>query len=174
MATTQSLGGDSSAPRDATEYLRQSDESELNDVYKNARCPEISELEGRYLGTVLGGRVFPLTLKEGVGLLNGDWMPWAGKKIHPIDEEESRGCNWYEIGPFERNGFEFVGRLRPSTYGPGRAYVLDYDLPDNPDVVQGVRDELKQVDDELYLGRTYMRFRGEHRFLFYFALEPER
>ncbi len=174
MATTEDSGvGAGSAALDLTaEDLQGMAESELDDLYYDAATPEIQELEGKYTGAVVEGRMFPLHSEEALDLLNMSWMPWGGKKFYPIDEEEARGCNWYRIGPFEHNGYGFVGRHTPAVYGPADAYIVDYDLPDNPGALRSVRDEVKRVNDDLYLGRTYMRIRGEHQFLMYFTLEP--
>lgn len=173
MATTDDsgVGAEASYVGLDAEDLQGRSEEELDELYREATTPGIQELEGRYHGTVVSGRVFPLDLDETLQIVNMPWMPWGGKKFYPIDEDEARGCNWYQVGPIERNGYSFVGRHAPAIYGRAEAYVFDYDLPDNPGAVRNVRDELKKVHDGLYLGRTYMRIRGEHQFVLYFALE---
>ena len=173
MAATEDHGV-GAEPRDTEltfEDLQAASEDELDGIYRDATAPEIEELEGRYRGSVVSGRVFPLDTEAALKIVNTEWMPWGGKKFYPVDEEESRGCNWYRLGPVERNGYSFVGRITPAIVGRAEAYVLDYDLPDNPGAVQNVRDELKKVREGLYLGRTYVRMGGEHRFVMYFVLE---
>ncbi len=173
MAATDDtgVGADSTHTETTSEDLQAASEDELDAVYRDATTPEVEDLEGRYHGSVVSGRVFPLDTEAALRVVNTEWMPWGGKKFYPVDEDESRGCNWYRLGPVERNGYSFVGRVTPAIYGRSEAYVLDYDLPDNPGAVQNVRDELKKVRDGLYLGRTYLRMRGEHRFVMYFVLE---
>lgn len=173
MAATEDTGvGAEATPVNLTsEDLQAMSEDELDAVYRDATTPQVEELEGRYQGSLVSGRVFPLDSEAALRLVNTELMPWGGKKFYPVDEEESRGCNWYRLGPVERNGYSFVGRVTPAIYGRAEAYVLDYDMPDNPGAVQNVREELKELGDGLYLGRTYVRIRGEHRFVMYFVLE---
>lgn len=173
MAATEDtgVGAEPTDGAPTSEDLQAMSEEDLDAVYRDATTPEIQELEGRYLGSLVSGRVFPLDSEAALRIVNTDWMPWGGKKFYPVDDEESRGCNWYRLGPVERNGYSFHGRITPAMYGRSEAYVLDYDLPDNPGAVQNVRDELKKLREGLYLGRTYVRMRGEHRFVMYFVLE---
>ncbi len=173
MAATEEtgVGTDLTLAELTAKDLQQRSEVEIDEIYRESDTPEVQELEGRYHGTVVSGSVFPFDVDGALHLINNPWMPWKGKKFYPIDDEEARGCNWYEVGPMERNGYRFVGRQTPAIYGLNDAYVADYDLPDNPGAVQSVRDEIKRVREGLYLGRTYMRIRGEHQFVMYFALD---
>ncbi len=52
--------------------------------------------------------------------------------------------------------------------------IFDYDTAENPPGIRRIRDDLKEVDDGLFLGTSNVRIGDGFRFLTYFALDANR
>ena len=148
-----------------SEQLLELDKNELDELFAEGETPTVDEMEGETRGIVLAGRG---TLRTGVGreIANLPLLPWKGKKI-----EGGQGVNRFGYGPLSQQGFEFNTRISESLQGWGTVLVFDYDVASNPPGVKRVRDDLKKIDDGLYLGTSNLEIGGTHRFLLYFALE---
>ncbi len=130
---------------------------------------------GRLLTTTVGRGLDPL-----LGALAAAWMPWRGKVFDPaagggrnrFTPAGGRAIAWCfpRYGDVRPNGrgevtaLRFVTGVGPSATAPGRSVLrIDYDLPDNPQAVRAVLDELVHVGPDLYLGRALLRRQGYRR-----------
>ena len=67
----------------------------------------------------------------------------------------------------------FNYEVGPSRVGEFSALHLDYDHPDNGPLLQVVRDELREVAPDLWLGLSYVDIGFGEQLAFTFALERE-
>jgi len=158
------------------EYLDMEDLKEksvegLDEIYRKGTAPHVTELEGRYDGVVLAGRLPFMDNPATVRLANSFWLRWGGKKFDVVSENLAEGSNWFDLGLFELDRYSFEGRIEPASYGGGDSYVLDYDVSGNLPPVNRVHDEVKKLRDGLYLGRTYIDTGNGLMFVCYFGIE---
>lgn len=149
--------------------------TELDELFDGAATPSVEELDGEYRGRVLSGPVFPLDNSDlattvTMALVNNPTNPWRGKTFTPLGTDHGEGVNLLGLGPFESEVLDFDYRVAPATYGDDDCVFLDYDRPENPRGARRIRDELKRVDDGLYLGRLYLEGGDGMHFVLYWAL----
>lgn len=150
--------------------LMQLSENQLDEIFLTAPGPQIADLNGEYQGRVLAAPFFPLNETLGVQYVNNDLLPWKGKAFTPLTNAQGEGKNRIELGPFKTQTFYFRSCLEPSLLGGDSCFVLDYDVEGNPVWLRQIRDELKKLKDNLFLGRAYFKWQGKHEFVLYFAL----
>ena len=144
------------------EDLRDADLSELHAVYDEGTVPDRDDVSGEMRGMVLAGRGIGRTRlwRRGANL-----TPWAGIRI-----DDEGGTNRVGFPPvvFDRYGFEkYVERDEE-----GGALVLDYDIVENPYALRRLEERLREIEDGLFLGKSYLRVGGRSVFLHYYAVEP--
>jgi hypothetical protein len=152
------------------EDLKTKSVSGLDEIYRKGTAPNVTELEGRYDGVVLAGRMPFMDNTTSVKIANSPLVRWGGKKFDVVSENLAEGTNWFDLGLFEIDAYSFEGRLEPARFGGGDCYVLDYDASGNPPPANRVRDEVKKLRDGLYLGRIYVDTVEDNRFVSYFAI----
>jgi hypothetical protein len=139
---------------------------ELDELFLSGETPDEGALDGETRGRVLAGRG-PLSAESVREAVNTPLLPWKGKSI-----ERGVGANRFGYGPLERQGFEFETRIAPSLLpDDDDVLIFDYDQPENPPGVRRIRDDLKEVDDGLFLGTSNAKLGGGYSFVTYFALE---
>lgn len=97
-------------------------------------------------------------------------MIWRGKEFwidisgHPKGESILfRFDNPTRFGRFD---------IRIDKYNKGSA-IFDYDIDDNNLILRRVRDEVRKVNDNLFIGKLYLLLGNKEIFLNYFAMERE-
>ena len=74
------------------------------------------------------------------------------------------------VGPPYRHLLPFQIRVGPSRFGEIPGPHVDYDIPENPGWLRKLMsDELKQLNEDLFLGIGGIRIAGKDRFLFTWA-----
>lgn len=142
---------------------------ELDHLFREGDTPEMDGLEGVSEGRVLAGRG-ALRAEPVRRIVNNPLLPWKGKHV-----EGRHGSNRFEVGPLERKGFEFDMYVTESLNDEDDdVLIFDYDTPENPPGIRRIRDDLKEVDDGLFLGTSNVRVGDGYRFLTYFALNANR
>ena len=148
-------------------------------------------LDGRYTGLYLDLALAP-GLTELGNVARRLWMPWKGKYI---DAAGQCGVNIFDASllPLVRLAWPGYSGIRREGQGTFRAFdfqttisrsiadpesevlQIDYNLAENPAfLVRDVRDELVQLVDGLYFGKSYLLPGGIRFLAAYFALErPE-
>ena len=78
-------------------------------------------------------------------------------------------------GIFQFEAFEFQSFIEASIFDNANCYVLDYNIKGKGNVpcIKRVRDEVRKVNDSLFLGRANARINGVQQFILYFALKPK-
>ncbi|PYQ62050.1 MAG: hypothetical protein DMF53_13975 [Acidobacteria bacterium] len=135
---------------------------ELDDLYALTRTPRIADLHGPFNGLALGNAVVDEKIKQ----------LWKGKIFQPLGPERGVGTNRIVAKTGELTAeYELIFSLQPALQGGGEVVALNYDLPVNPPQVRAILDELKQLNDHLFLGIANQKTADGYKFLLYFALQ---
>ncbi|MEW5945830.1 MAG: hypothetical protein AB1742_06490 [bacterium] len=160
------------------EELQEMELDRLDEIFSKAQAPDPEQLRGTFRGLALASPVHdyvPKALRKVWALYaSSPLFMWKGKEFE-MDEEQNclGGRNLFVSLNSPIKLFKFTTRTEPSEYDSGDCLVLDYDLDKNPLPIRKVRDELRRVNPNLYLGRGNLMIGEEPRFAFYFTLEPE-
>jgi hypothetical protein len=146
---------------------------ELDEVFLAGRTPTMREMEGTVDGNVLSGMLI-LNNQWFKNFLNLGWFIWRGKVFESVNSSRGRGINRFKIGPFRFLRFHCDTMISRPLAGPNDVFCLDYDLPGNPWYIRRIRDDIKKIDEGLFLGSANLRLLGKHRFVVYFILESAR
>ena len=143
---------------------------ELDGIFLSAQTPTMEELNGMVNGSVLAG-LFALNNRLVRIFLNLGWFVWRGKIFETAGENEGRGINRFKIGPFRFLRYRCATRITGPLVGTTDVFCLNYDLPGNPWYIRRVRDDIKKIDNGLFLGTANFRSFGKYRFTVYFLLQ---
>lgn len=144
------------------EDLRDADLSELHALYEEGEVPDEDDVRGEMRGLTLAGRGVARTR---LWRRAANLAPWAGMRMN-----DDGGVNHVGFPPLvlDRYNFEtYVERDKE-----GGALVLDYDVPENPYALRRLEERLREIEDDLFLGKSYLRLGGRRVFLHYYAVEP--
>lgn len=167
-------------PREAAQSSPQLDElvtldkTALDQLYAKGATPTIAEIQGITRGKVLAGTpalgLHSTLIRQ---IANLGWLPWKGKAFTPIDQASGKGKNRMAIWPLEHQLFAFETAIIPPLVGSKKVFSLNYDLPGNPWLIRQIRDDIRKIDDHLFLGTANFRWQGDYHFILYFALETQ-
>lgn len=144
---------------------------------------EPKNLEGFYKGTL--ELFIPGTLLESIGgLIMRFWVPWYGKQFDQVQNYNYVsallpplisllfGSNSI-LGKSQGrlHAFPFKDKNKKSLKDKIPVLELDYDVSQNPSKVRQVVDEIVEIDKNVYLGKAYMKEKGNLRLLAYFRLK---
>ena len=147
---------------------------QLQVLYEDARCPELSAISGECKGRMLAvtgwGNRFPLH-----GMLHSfastGIFPWKGKNFTPLSEVDGEGINRTLSNRFPLQLFGFTTSIDKSLHDYQPAYILDYDQPKNPGFIRRIRDEIRQISSEVFLGQAWLKVSDSYHLALYFGLE---
>ncbi|MFQ6026390.1 MAG: hypothetical protein ACE5Q6_02620 [Dehalococcoidia bacterium] len=143
---------------------------ELEEMFLSAQTPTMEEMNRTFDGSVLAGRLV-LNTRLVRMFLNLGWFFWRGKTFETSGENEGRGINRFKIGPFRFLRYPCATRITAPLVGPTDAFRLDYDVPENPWFVRRLKDDVRKIDNGLFLGSFNIRFSGKVRLIAYFLLQ---
>ena len=128
---------------------------ELKEVFRNAKTPAVTELNGEYLVDML--TVFP-SLKK-----------FSHRKVIYRENERVSGYNLV----FNKIWGRFIVEEDIcKDVDSVKVAVINYNRPENSLLIRGIRDHLRCIEkDLLYIGRFNYLFLGRLQFLGYFSLE---
>lgn len=151
--------------------LARMDPAELAALYRQARTPNLGELDGHLAGRMLAVPVLPAWLRGFVRRFAA-WrhFPWRGKTFSAHDQTRGEGINRVFGDRRPRRWFRFETSVAPSRAGAFGAVQLDYDNPGNPALIRAIKDEVRQVAPGLFLGLAYFMWRRKPRLILYFGL----
>lgn len=148
--------------------------AELDQLFLSGKTPEITDIQGPTRGKVLSG-IAHLKIPMGVYLTNIPLLPWKGKQFEAIDNSSGKGINLIELWPTKQTMFHFETAIIPSLLqGDNDVFSLNYDLPGNPFFIRAIRDDLKKIEEGLFLGTANAKINSTYKFVLYFALETEQ
>jgi hypothetical protein len=158
------------------------DTSSLRQIFIQGKPAK--NLDGFYSGTL--EQLFPKNIFESfVGFLANFWLPWKGKSF---DLKTQTGNNVLSISllPLFRKKYtiSLVSKNKTEIYAfPFKTNItkglqdnidvlqLDYNLPENPERLRHVIDELVEIEKNKYLGKAFLK-RGNHvRLVAFFSLQ---
>lgn len=124
---------------------------ELLSLFQDLEAPAVDEMNGDYAATLLRQ---PGALAEIGGFLavGLPWKSWLSKGFRPVSETE--GCGYNSFRRFGRTVQQFPMRtlVAPSRYDGRPSYTLVYSAYRSTCGAMNMVDEVRRVDDGLYLG----------------------
>jgi hypothetical protein len=156
------------------------DSTALETLFAAAEAVPLDALQGHPRGRVLAipGLDRGLVAALVRGLHASRWWPWEGKSfsLRP-GAAEGAGIN-RALLPIHRGLFSFRTYAAASVVDGKPCFAIDYDVPENPFMARPIYDEVRKVDDQLYLGRGMRRRPGRQpKLVLWFALDsslPDR
>ena len=144
---------------------------ELEALYRRGRTPTSLEvLDGSKKGRMLGFSGALSLVDTPLRMLTARaWFPWRGKAFGSDEEELGEGVNRLQLFG-ERRAFPFDTRIANSALDGQPCILIDYDRPENPWFVRLVRDELRQVHPELFVGPSFFKAAGDPRLWLFFGV----
>jgi hypothetical protein len=133
---------------------------ELAALYRDAPLPTgVDRLVGKPKGRMLAVRGTDGTPLFDVlrSIAASGAFPWDGKTFGALQPGEGTGINRIQLFMQRLEWFPFRTRLEASVVD-GRACVyLDYEQPENPFFIAKVRDEIREVAPDLWLGPAMIK-----------------
>jgi hypothetical protein len=173
METTQvSHAVRAAARRYDLDELARLDAEQLARLYAQGTTPaRLGVLEGHPRGRMLAVRALDHGVPARVlrAIAGAGAFPWGGKSFAG-NGETGTGVNRVHL--FGRHQlFPFTTSVRPSVVDGAPCITLDYDLPDNPRLIRGIHDEIREVDGGLFLGPAMWKSAAGPRLVLWFALD---
>lgn len=125
------------------ETLTAMTQQELDDAFRRAPIGDLPD--GDAIGTAV---VAPGTEIEGIVQRVGYWLAWQGKVVY-----RSRGYLVNKVGPLGLHLFKARVYVAPSWFDNQPAIILDYSKTSL--LAHQVRDEIREVSPDLYLGIVF-------------------
>ncbi|MDC0667593.1 hypothetical protein [Nannocystis radixulma] len=147
----------------------------LRGLYARGSVPDdLTALAGRPNGRMLAVR----GLEHGPAgrllrtLARSPKFPWDGKSFFADSPDEGRGINRVNLVVRRFEWFPFATRVEPSVLDGQPCVYLDYEQPGNPWFIARIRDEIREVAPDLYLGPAmWKRGRSGATHLLWFAVD---
>ena len=145
------------------EDIKKLSKSRFLQLYYSLPAPEINDLNGEYLAANLPSGI----MAAGVDFYTDHFFgpgKWTGKAFRPVDAKKGTGYNIFSstgddgkiIKTRTRRIDTYVGK---SAYDERDSYHLDYS-PYNSFPVDSMHDELRKVNDHLFIGVGHMAAGG--------------
>lgn len=130
-------------------------QDQLMKLYLTLPCPTMGEMEGEFRGYLLDTGNFWFIKKPLAHFaLNSVFNQgkWLGKGFTTISEKEGQGYNSYERFGRIRHVFPMKTKIAKSIYDGKDVFELDYTVYHSGAGLVNMIDEVRKVNDELYLG----------------------
>ncbi len=137
--------------------------AQFKQLYHSLPAPSFSDLDGEYLAKNLPAGI----LAGGVNFFTDHFFgpgKWVGKAFKPLQKDSSWGYNIFQsngtAGDLElRRTRKMNTYIGTSAYDDGPAFHLDYS-PYNGGIIHSMRDELRKVNGDLFIGMGCMALGG--------------
>ena len=126
----------------------------LTEIFRNAATPDISEFSGEYLVDML--TVFP------------SFKRFSHRKIFHLENDKVSG---YNVLLSRTWGHFFLEEGICKELGSLKTAVINYNSRENTFLTGRIRDHVRRIEKDTYLGRFNYLFYGRLYFLGYFLLE---
>jgi hypothetical protein len=160
------------------EDLKGLKQSQLMKLYHELPCPSLQEMEGEFKGDLLDtGKFWFIKNILGHFALNSSLNQgkWLGKGFMMTSESEGQGYNSYKRGGKIRYVYPMKTRIARSILDGKDDFELDYTAYHSGAGFVNMIDEIRKVNDELYLGIGFWGyFKRQRRIPFFFALSGPR
>jgi hypothetical protein len=162
------------------EALTRLSSAELEAMFANAAPFPLDALDGDPRGRALAVPGFDRGLPGAIvrAVHGSALLPWEGKTF-AVRPGASEGIGINRVRIITRHArFPFKVYATQSVVDGRPCNAIDYDVPQNASIARPVYDELRAVEDGLFLGRGMRRVQGRSpRLLVWFALDartPDR
>jgi len=126
---------------------------ELHTVFASAAAPDFSHLNGEYIVSIL--------MLPGYGILNHRKVLYTKNGTHS-------GYNVLFHKIWGRFSIEEGQTPAPDSF---HSAVINYDIPENSFFIRRIRDYIRCVEEDNYLGQAYYLLSDKTIFLGYFTME---
>ncbi len=150
-------------PNDASDKdIERLSKADIMQLFYASKPPDIAELQGEYKTRMLHAGIYGKTDDLYVNFLMGPGK-WTGDAFLPLTEKSGHGYNLFRR---KENGKEQLNRTLKMDTNIGRSV---FDAKDSLHVVyrrhakglnKSMQDELRKINDELYLGLAYFSWAG--------------
>ena len=144
----------------------------LGELYRTAPVPtSVDRLAGHPTGRMLAVRHLDAGLRGALvhRVAGAALFPWGGKSFQG-EGTAGNGTNRVHIGG-RHQLFPFHTRVMASVIDGRPCVALDYDRPDNPAFIRAIHDEVREVDDGLFLGPAMWKTSRAPALVLWFALD---
>jgi len=159
MEAILGMPADQAGPED----LKKLGKADLMQLFYAAATPDFNEIKGEYRGEIVPVGVTAFVADYFINHLFGSGR-WVGKGFNPVEPAAGWGYNLF--APKEHTGEEKINRMRkmdtsigPSRFTEGDSFHLNYSAH-NKGNVGTMRDEIRKINDQLFLGLGYMALGG--------------
>jgi hypothetical protein len=135
-------------------------------LYRNGSTPRLQDLDGEFRGRMLAIPGIPVLVSQIAERFYR--MIWRGKSFRSTGAT-GEGMNHLLGGRVKALHYTTV--VAASRAGAFDAVHLDYDLPKNPWPVRFIKDELRALSPNLFLGQMYVAVGQTPKLGSWFALE---
>lgn len=150
----------------------------LMELFLTLPSPTMQEMEGEFRGHLLDtGRFWFIKKPLAHFALNSSLNQgkWLGKGFATTSESEGHGYNSYKRFGKIRHVFPMKTRIAKSVYDGNDDFELDYTAYHSGAGFVNMIDEVRKVNDDVYLGiGTWGYFKRQRRIPFFFALSGPR
>ncbi len=160
-----------SSPRLDLNALARRGLDELRALYDAGKVADVAPLAGHPRGRMLAVRGLDRGPIAGFlrSFAGADGFPWGGKSFWG-QGASGTGANRVHLGG-RHQLFPFHTYIGASKLDGAPAIILNYDLPDNPGLIRSIHDEVREVDEGLFLGPAMWKTKGEPVLVLWFALD---
>jgi hypothetical protein len=139
--------------------LKDASTHELTELFKTLQAPSIQEMDGEYRGYYFGADSHPISdliwhLGANVNVLSGIWQ---GKSFTPISDTEGYGINNQKKSGMILRKWPTRTSIGPSRYDGENVFALNYRYYYSTAGKVHMQDEIRKVNDRLYLGVGHWR-----------------
>ena len=148
-----------SAAEAGLEEIASLTKAEIIQVFYAAEAPSFDTLHGEYEAQLIHTGVLAFALDFMAKKLYGPGS-WQGVAFFPFEKDEGTGYNYFQTEDDEGNAVvkrtrEMDTYISRSVFDDRDAFHLEY-RPYNSGLVKGLQQELRQINDNLFLGLGYM------------------
>lgn len=130
--------------------LREASTFELLSFFRDLPAPEIAEMNGDYDATLLRQPNIAADI-NGFFAVGIPLMPWLSKGFRPVSDSEGRGYNSFRQFGKVVQRYPMRTEVAPSRYDGRPSYTLMYRAYRSTCGTINMVDEVRRVDDGLYL-----------------------
>lgn len=160
------------------ETLKALKQDQLMRLYLTLPCPTMREMEGEFRGNLLDtGKFWIIKKPLAYFALNSplNQGKWLGKGFATLSEGEGHGYNSYQRFGKTRHVYPMKTKIAKSIYDGEDVFELDYTAYHSGAGFINMIDEVRKVNDELYLGiGNWGYFKAQRRIPNFFALSGPR
>lgn len=141
--------------------LQQLSYAEICKLFRTLSAPKLEQMQGEYRALMLAQ---PNWLSQKLGdLLHTDYVNWQSKAFRPVSSTEGRGYNFFMGKRGAEQLYPMKTLIAPSRYDQKPAYTLVYAAFDSLCGRINMVDEIRQINDTLYLGMGTWGFSAKQR-----------